>query len=121
MDPNRDNPIIRFTTFWWGLGTFMIFAVLLAVIWIFNRKEPANLEDVPAKNRYEIRAKVDQAQAVDLPADAIIAAIPNVAKKLAAAKPAPVEKPDQVVPDSPTAKKLSAENPPAAGQTAPKP
>jgi hypothetical protein len=26
MDPNRDNPIIRFTTFWWALGTFLIFA-----------------------------------------------------------------------------------------------
>ena len=32
MDPSRDNPIIRFTTFWWGIGTFFIFALLLAVI-----------------------------------------------------------------------------------------
>ena len=37
MDPTRDNPIIRFTTFWWGIGTFFIFALLLAVIWLFAR------------------------------------------------------------------------------------
>ena len=40
MDPTRDNPIIRFTTFWWGIGTFLIFALLLAVIWLFNRRAP---------------------------------------------------------------------------------
>ena len=32
MDPNRDNPIIRFTTFWWAIWTFLIFAVLLAAV-----------------------------------------------------------------------------------------
>ena len=141
MDPTRDNPIIRFTAFWWGIGTFMIFALLLAVIWLFNGKPAVNLEDVVAKARYETRAKVDQAQAAELSQDAIKAAMPEVAKKLAATKPAPVERPDQVFPDSPTAKKLAAANPapavvtpappapvespsaapPATGQDAPKP
>jgi mono/diheme cytochrome c family protein len=108
MDPNRDNPIIRFTTFWWAFWTFLIFAVLLAVIALFNRKTPETLEDVVAKARYETKAKVDQAQAASLSQEAIEAAIPVVAQKLAASKPAAVEKPDQVVPGSPAALKLAS-------------
>lgn len=108
MDPNRDNPIVRFTTFWWGIGAFLIFAALLAVVMLFNRKQPATLEEAAAKPRYEIKAKVDAAQASTLSKEAIEAAVPVVAKKLAASKPAAVEKPDQVVPGSPTAAKLAA-------------
>lgn len=107
MDPNRDNPIIRFTTFWWGIGAFMIFAVLLATVMLFNRKSATTLEEAAAKPRYEIKAKVDAAQAASLPKQAIDAAIPAVAQKLVASKPAAVEKPDQVVPGSPTALKLA--------------
>jgi mono/diheme cytochrome c family protein len=112
MDPNRDNPIIRFTTFWWGLGSFMIFAVVLAVILLTNRKAPDTLEDAAAKPRYETKAKVDAAQAANLPKETIHAAIPAVAAKLAASKPAAVEKPEQVVPGTPTAEKLASAPPP---------
>jgi mono/diheme cytochrome c family protein len=108
MDPNRDNPIVRFTTFWWGIGAFLIFTVLLAAVVLFNHKQPATLEEAAAKPRYEIKAKVDAAQAASLPQEAIEAAIPSIAQKLAASKPAAVEKPDQVVPGSPTALKLAA-------------
>ncbi len=108
MDPNRDNPIIRFTTFWWAIGTFLIFAVLLAVIALFNRSEPETLEDAVAKARYETKAKIHEAQAAALPKETIHAAIPAVAAKLAATKPVAVEKPEQVVPGSPTAEKLAA-------------
>ncbi len=88
MDPTRDNPIIRFTTFWWGLGVFLAFALLLAVIWAVNGGKPAtNLEDVVAKARYETRAKVDKAQADALSKEAIQSAIPTTARKLAASKP----------------------------------
>jgi mono/diheme cytochrome c family protein len=111
MDPNRDNPILRFTTFWWGIGSFLIFAAVLAVILLFNRKAPVTLEDAAAKPRYEIKAKVDAAQAANLPREAIEAAIPVVAAKLAASQPAAVEKPEQVVPGSPTAEKLAAAPP----------
>lgn len=107
MDPNRDNPILRFTTFWWGIGCFLIFAVVLAVILLFSRKSPETLEDVAAKPRYEIKAKVDAAQSANLPQETIEAAIPQVAAKLAASKPAAVEKPEQVVPGSPTAQKIA--------------
>lgn len=108
MDPTRDNPIIRFTTFWWGIGTFFIFALLLAVIWLFTRSEPTTLEDAAAKPRYETKAKVDAAQAASLSAEAIAAASVTVGKQLVASKPMAVEKPAQVVPGSETAKKLAA-------------
>ena len=108
MDLNRDNPIIRFTTFWWGIGTFLIFALLLAVIALFTRKDPTTLEDAAAAPRYEIKAKVDAAQAQALPPEQIEAVIPEVAQQLAASKPVAVEKPEQVVPGSATAEKLAA-------------
>lgn len=111
MDLNRDNPIIRFTTFWWALGAFLIFAVLLAVILLITRKPVETLEDAAAKPRYEIKARVDAAQAAALPPEQIAAAIPAVAAKLAAAKPVAVEKPEQVVPGSPTAEKLASAPP----------
>ena len=104
MDPSRDNPIIRFTTFWWGIGTFFIFAVLLAVIWLFARSEPTTLEDAAAKPRYETKTKIDAAQAASLSAEAIKAATLVVGKQLAASKPTAVETPAQVVPGSATAK-----------------
>ncbi|MES2923932.1 MAG: cytochrome c [Verrucomicrobiota bacterium] len=108
MDPSRDNPIIRFTTFWWALGTFFIFAVLLAVIWLFARSEPATLEDAAAKPRYETKAKIDAAQAAVISPEAIDAAVITVGKQLAASKPVAMELPAQIVPGSETANKLAA-------------
>lgn len=107
MDHTRDNPLIRFATFWWGLGTFLIFAILLAVIWFFNNDEVATMEDAAAAPRYETKARIDEAQAAVLsPAD-IDAAVATVGKQLVAAKPAAVEKPEQVVAGSETSKKLA--------------
>jgi mono/diheme cytochrome c family protein len=108
MDPTRDNPVIRFTTFWWALGTFFLFAVLLAVIWFFNRSQPSTLEDAAAKPRYETKAKIDAAQAAALSTEAIDAATLVMSKQLVATKAAAVEQPAQIVPGSETAKKLAA-------------
>lgn len=108
MDPTRDNPIIRFTTFWWAIGTFFIFALLLAVIWLFVRGTPATLEDAQAKVRYETRAKVEAAQATSLTPEAIAAAAAAMSKQLATSKPVAVELPAQVIPGSATAMKLAA-------------
>ncbi|MES2438145.1 MAG: cytochrome c [Verrucomicrobiota bacterium] len=116
MDPTRDNPIIRFTTFWWGIGTFFIFAALLAVIWFFAKSEPATLEDAAAKPRYATKAKIDAAQAAVISPQALEAAITTESKKLVASKPVAVETPAQIVPGSETAKKLAAA--PAADTTA---
>jgi mono/diheme cytochrome c family protein len=107
MDPSRDNPIVRFATFWWGIGTFLIFSALLAVIWLFAKSDPQTMEDAAAKPRYEHKAKVDAAQAAALPDAVIEAAIPAVAQKLADSKPVAVELPTQIVPGSETAKKLA--------------
>ncbi len=108
MDPSRDNPILRFTSFWWGIGTFLIFALLLAVVWVFNRSEPTTLEDAAAKPRYETKAKIDAAQLANISAENIEAAVVTVSKQLAASKPVAVEKPEQIVPGSPTAVKMAA-------------
>lgn len=108
MDPTRDNLIIRFTTFWWGIGTFFIFALLLAVIWFFARSTPETLEDAASKPRYATKAKIDAAQAANLPPEAIEAAIAVEAKKFAASKPTAIEKPEQIVPGSETSKKMAS-------------
>lgn len=108
MDPSRDNPILRFATFWWGIGTFFIFALLLAVIWFFNSSDPATLEDAAAKPRYITKAKIDSAEAANISPEAIESAMAVVSKKLAASKPAAVEVPAQIIPGSETAKKLAA-------------
>lgn len=108
MDPTRDNLMIRFTTFWWGIVTFLIFAVLLAVIWFFNDADVPTMEDAAAKPRYETKAKIDAAQAANISQDAIEAAIVTESKNLVAMKPTAVEKPEQVVPGSETSKKLAS-------------
>jgi len=108
MDPSRDNSLIRFTTFWWGVGTFSIFAVLLAVIWLFARSEPSSLEDEAAIPRYVTKSKIDAAQAAYLSPEEIVAAASVMTKKLADSKPVAVITPAQVVPGSETAKKLAA-------------
>ncbi len=108
MDPSRDNPIIRFTTFWWAFGIFFIFALLLAVIWLFNSSEMTSLEVPRAQERYATKVKIEAAQAMNISAEAIKAATLAVGKQIAASKPVAVEAPAQVVPGSETAKKLAA-------------
>lgn len=107
MDPTRDNPLLRFTAFWWGLVAFLVFAALLAAIWMFQRDEPQSLEDAAAKVRYERKAMLDAEQAAALDPAALEAAIPRVAAEIAASKPAAVVRPDQVVPGSETSKRLA--------------
>ncbi len=103
MDPTRDNPIIRFNAFWWGIGAFLIFALLLGVIYAFNRNQPESLEDHAAKARYEVRAKIEEAQQASLSEEALEAAITKVGGLLVSSKPAAVETPQQIVPGSATA------------------
>ena len=107
MDPTRDNPILRFQTYLWGLGTFLLFAVLLAVIALFNRDKAQTVEDAAAVARYETKATVDAAQAASLSPEAIENTMPKVAATLAASQPVAVEKPEQIVPGSATAKAIA--------------
>lgn len=108
MDSNRDNLIVRFGTFWWGIGTFSIFAAVLAVIWLFTRSEPATLEDAAAKPRYIIKTKIDSAQTANISVEALEAAMVSASKTLTTSKPVAVELPAQVIPGSETSKKLAA-------------
>ena len=120
IDPSRDNPLIRFASFWWGLATFFAFALILALVFLLNRKAPETLEDEAAKARYQTKAEVIAAQAASLTPEAIEAAIPAVAAKLAASKPAAVEKPEQAVPAPQAAPAApTAEAPAPAPEAAP--
>ncbi len=107
MDPTRDNSLIRFATFWWGIGTFLIFALALALIWLFMDSDVGTMEEAAATPRYETKARIDEAQAAAISREAIDAAIVAEAKKLVSSKPVAVEKPEQVVPGSETSKKLA--------------
>ena len=124
IDPSRDNPLIRFASFWWGLATFFVFALILALVILFNRKAPETLEDEAAKARYQTKSEVIAAQAASLTPEAIEAAIPAIAAKLAASKPAAVEKPEQAVPApqaAPAATPAPAAPAPEAAPAAPTP
>lgn len=108
MDPYRDNPLLRFFTFWWGLAAFLIFAVGLAIVLVFQDKQPKTLEDVAGDVRYEIKAMVDADQAKALPEDALQSVADSVVDQLVHEKPLAVESPEQVVPGSPTSERLAA-------------
>jgi len=104
MDSSRDNAFTRFATFWWALGTFLIFGVLLAGIAFFYRQSPATLEDLAATARYKTKEEVFKAQSSAIAPEAIDKAIETVGKQLLASKPAAVEADNQIVPGSKRAK-----------------
>ncbi len=114
MDPTRDNPLIRLKAFFDGLGIFTVFALLLLIIlgigaafgWFQKGEEP---ETAAGDIRYETKTEVLAAQKTALEAMKVDEAIPAVAKSLVAAKPVAVEKPEQIVPGSETARKLEGE------------
>lgn len=108
MAPSRDNPLRRFTTFWWGLGIFSIFAVGLVVVWFFAKSDPMTLEDAAAVPRYATKVKIDAAETANLSQETIDAAMITVSKKFIGVKPVAVELPAQIVPGSETANKLAA-------------
>ena len=112
MDPTRDNPLIRIKAFIDGLGIFTLFAVILLVIlgagalfgWFGKSETP---EDAAGEIRYGYKKEIDAAQETVLTKEQIAAAANEVAGKLVSSKPVAVEKPEQIVPGSDTAKKLA--------------
>ena len=100
MDSSRDNPFIRFTTFWWALCVFVGFGVLLGVIWLFSRQQPQTLEDVAATARYKTKEEIFKAQSAAISQEAIDKAALTVGAQLAASKPAAVATDAQIVPNS---------------------
>ena len=120
MSSSSDNPFVRFTAFWWALGVFSLFGVILLVLKLATRDttETDPLEEAAASKRYETRAAVDAAQAAalgfkEVEKGKVVQVPPHVAfeqvgKELLAAKPAPVEKPEQIVPGSDKAEEQAA-------------
>lgn len=112
MDPTRDNPLIRIKAFIDGLGIFTLFAVVLLLIlgvgalfgWFTKTDTP---EDAAGNIRYEIKKEIDTEQATVLTKEQISAAAADVAGKLISSKAVAVEKPEQIVPGSDTAKNLA--------------
>jgi|GEM_PF-304810 len=105
MDSNRDHPFVRFTAFWWAVGLFALFAVLLGVVWFFVRATPESLEAERHAERREIRLKTDAAQAAYFQEKVLVEGqtaqvAPDkvfgfVGRGLVATKPVAVEKPEQ--------------------------
>lgn len=107
MDSSRDNAFTRFATFWWALGTFLLFGVLIAVVWLFNRQAPDTLEDLAAQARYKNKEEVFKAQEAALDPAALDKAIESVGKQLLGSKPVASTDNKDVVPGSPTAIKIA--------------
>lgn len=108
MDPSRDNPLFRFKAFWWGLGLFLLFTGALVIVGLANRKPSPTLEDAAAVSRLQKRATADATQAEKLKV-APSAQFAETGKRLLGKKPVAVEKPEHVVPGSPTQMKMAAE------------
>jgi mono/diheme cytochrome c family protein len=112
MDPTRDNPLIRIKAFLDGLGILTLFALILVLVlgigaafgWFRKGEEP---EDAAGKIRYKISKEVQAAQDAFLSKEQIHAAVEGVAKGLSESKPLAIEKPEQMVPGSDTAKALA--------------
>jgi mono/diheme cytochrome c family protein len=115
MDSTRDNPFNRIQRCGWVIFTFLIFAFLLGTIAWFLRHPAPSLDDAAAIARYQTKERIDQAQATSLAEPAIEAAIPRVARQLAATQPAAVKKSEQLA----TGYVRSA--PPGAAESGPPP
>lgn len=68
MEPTRDNPLVRFAAFWWGIGVISLFFVVLVVVrWVADEGDGSNpLEEAAALDRLKIRNRVESAQSANL-------------------------------------------------------
>ncbi len=113
MSSSSDNPLLRFAAFWWALGVFMLFGVILLVLKFTSgsagKADP--LEEAAAARRYEIRQTVTAAQEAalgykEVEKGKVVQVRPQdvfelVGQELLAAKPVAVAKPEQIIPGSP--------------------
>ncbi|MCW1914624.1 cytochrome c [Luteolibacter sp. GHJ8] len=127
MSSSSDNPLIRFAAFWWALGVFSLFAVILIALKIFGGGAPENdpLEEAAATKRYETASKIHAAQEAnfafkEVEAGKVVqvpphAAFDAVGKNLLGDKVAKVEADTQIHPDGDIAKAKAAEQGPDMG------
>lgn len=120
MSSSSDNPLVRFAAFWWALGVFALFLVLLLVIKLFTHDTGAGinpLEEAAAAKRYETRSAVDAAESAalgykELEKGKVVQVPPHdvfdhVGKSLIAGEPVAVKKPEQIVPGGVEAQKAA--------------
>ncbi len=111
MSSNSDNPLIRFVAFWWALGVFSLFAVILLAVKLLGGSGDPDVNDLEvaaASKRYETAAKIKTAQEANLTykeveAGKVVQVPPHdvfgiMGKALLDAKPAPVKQDTQIVP-----------------------
>lgn len=94
MEPNqRDTPIRRFNTFWWGLGLFVVFAVASLVISAISPKS-ADSSMERRRDRTKIKMETVEAQNAVLNSKVPVAAVyEELGKSLVSTKPAASAKP----------------------------
>lgn len=112
MSSSSDNPLTRFSAFFWALGVFSLFGVIVLALKLFSAdtSERNPLEEAAAAKRYEVRRKIDEAQAaafqykevekgkvVQVPPQDVFA---QLGQSLVSQKPAAVEADAQIVPGS---------------------
>jgi mono/diheme cytochrome c family protein len=112
MSSTSDNPLSRFSAFFWALGVFSLFGVIVLALKLFSSdtSERNPLEEAAAAKRYEVRAAVDAAQnaglaykevekgkVVQVPPHDVFA---HLGSSLVSQKPAAVENDAQIIPGS---------------------
>ncbi|MGE9269747.1 MAG: hypothetical protein ACQKBU_03005, partial [Verrucomicrobiales bacterium] len=68
MEPTRDNPLVRFAAFWWGVGVIALFFVVLVVVRLSVGGDdvPNTLEEAARLERMKTSQQVESSQAANL-------------------------------------------------------
>ena len=110
MSSSSDNPLTRFSAFFWALGVFSLFGVIVLALKLFSSdtSERDPLEETAAEKRYEARKAVDEAQAAgfaykDVEPGKVVQVPPHdvfahLGKSLVSEKPVAINKPEQIIP-----------------------
>jgi mono/diheme cytochrome c family protein len=121
MSSTSDNPLTRFSAFFWALGVFSLFGVIVLALKLFSSdtSERNPLEEAAAAKRYEVRSAVDAAQKAGLAYKEVekgkVVQVPphdvfaHVGSTLVSQKPVAIQKPEQVVPGSDEQEKLAGQ------------
>ncbi|NNC90294.1 MAG: cytochrome c [Akkermansiaceae bacterium] len=113
MDPARDNPLVRFSSFWLGALIFVLFGLAcLVIVPLLGGKEEDAMDAATSERRIENLREMQAAQDAVLTRDQVSAHFRAAGEGLLAVQPAPMKVPTQVVPGSPTAEKLAADTGP---------
>ena len=112
MSSTSDNPLTRFSAFFWALGVFSLFGVIVLALKLFSSDTTGSnpLEEAAAAKRYEVRSAVDAAQKAGLAYKEVekgkVVQVPphdvfaHVGSTLVSQKPAAVENDAQIIPGS---------------------